>query len=189
MSFHPALPSTWCELQWTAWYCSRVTPSLMWPDCQLRAFNAEVTGSFTIAFSPCFHSCPPTLVPSFGDVREGCSGWRIALSSQDTSLPRTWRSSAISPSSFRSSLVILGPFPPRLGLWAYYSKWVGAPRSFGPTIAPQNPAIRNLGRGGGFWCSRADNMVDWALPSYGRQSFFGHPWHVPSASTYEAHRH
>ena len=38
---------------------SGVIPSLMRPDCQLRAFNAEVTGSSTIALSPCSHSCPP----------------------------------------------------------------------------------------------------------------------------------
>ena len=63
---HPMLPSTCCELQWVAWRCSRVTPSLMRPDCQLRAFNAEVTSSCTIALSPCSHSCPSTLVPSFG---------------------------------------------------------------------------------------------------------------------------
>ena len=86
---HPALPSTCCELQWTAWHCSGVIPSLMQLDCQLRAFNVEVTGSFTITLSPCSHSCPPTLVPSFGDDKEGYGGWRIALSSQDTSLPRT----------------------------------------------------------------------------------------------------
>ena len=86
---HPVLPSTCCELQWTAWHCSRVIPSLIRPDCQLRAFNAEVTGSSTIALSPCSHSCPPMLVPSFGDDGEGCGGWRIAFSSQDTNLPRT----------------------------------------------------------------------------------------------------
>ena len=86
---HPALPSTCCELQWTAWHCSGVIPSLMRPNCQLRAFNAEVTSSFTIAFSPCSHNCPPTLVPSFRDDKEGCGGWRIAFSSQDTSSPRT----------------------------------------------------------------------------------------------------
>ena len=126
------LPSTCCELQWTAWHCSGVIPSLMRPDCQLWTFNAEVTGSSTIALS-CSHSCLPTLVPSFGDDREGCSGWRIALSSQDTNSPRTWRSSAISPSSFEPFFVILGCFSPRLGIWAYYSKWAGAPRSFDPT--------------------------------------------------------
>ena len=130
---HPALPSTCCELQWTAWHCSGVIPSLMQPDCLLRAFNAEVTSSSTIALSPCSHSCAPTLVPSFGDDGEDCGGWRIALSSQDTSLPRTWRSLTISPSSFEPSLAILWRFPPRLGPRAYYSKWAGAPRSFGPT--------------------------------------------------------
>ena len=30
-----------------------------------------------------------------------------------------------------------------MGPWAYYSKWAGAPRSFGPTIAPKNPAVQN----------------------------------------------
>ena len=85
---HPALPSTCCELQWTAWHCSGVIPLLMWPDCQLRAFNADVTSSSTIALSPCSHSYPLTLVPSFGNDGEGCGGWRIALSSQDTSSPR-----------------------------------------------------------------------------------------------------
>ena len=78
---HPALPSTCCELQWAAWHCLGVIPSLMRPNCQLRAFNAEVTGSPTIVLSPCSHSCPPTLVPLFGDDGEGCDGWRTALSS------------------------------------------------------------------------------------------------------------
>ena len=82
---HPALPSTCCELQWAAWHYLGVIPSLMRLDCQLRAFNAEVTGSSTIALSPCSHSCSFTLVPSFGDDREGCGGWCIVLSSQDTS--------------------------------------------------------------------------------------------------------
>ena len=143
---HPALPSTCCELQWTAWHCSGVIPSLIRLDCQLWAINAEVTGSSTIAFSPCSHSYPPMLVTLFGDDGEGCGGWRTALSSQDTSSPRTCCSSAICPSSFEPSLVILRRFPPRLGPWAYYSKWAGVPRSFDPTIAPQNPAVRNLGR-------------------------------------------
>ena len=124
----------------------------MRPDCQLRAFNAVVTGSPTMVLLPCSHSCPPTLVPLFGDDGEGCGGWHTALSSQGTNSPRTWCSSAISPSSFGPFLVILGRFPPQLGPWAYYPKWAGVPRSFGPTIAPQNPAVRNLGRGVGFWC-------------------------------------
>ena len=106
----------------------------MRPDCPLWAFNAEVTGSPTMVLLPCSHSCPPTLVPLFGDNGEGCGGWRTALSSQRTNSPRTWWSSAISPSSFRSSLVILRRFPHWLGPWAYYSKWAGVPRSFGPII-------------------------------------------------------
>ena len=54
---------------------------------------------------------------------------------------------AIPPNSYGPSLAVLGRFPPQLGLWAYYSKWAGAPRFFDPTIAPQNPTARNLGRG------------------------------------------
>ena len=60
---HPVLPSTCFELQWTAWHCSGVILSLMQSDYQLRAFNAEVTGFFTIALSPCSHSCPPYASP------------------------------------------------------------------------------------------------------------------------------
>ena len=86
---HPALPSTCCEWQWLAWHCSGVIPSLMRPDCQLRAFNAVVTGSSTMVLLPCSHSCPPTLVPLFGDDGEGCGGWHTALSSQGTNSPRT----------------------------------------------------------------------------------------------------
>ena len=86
---HPAFPSTCCKLQWAAWHYLGVIPSLMRPDCQLRAFNAEVIGSPTIVLLPCSHSYPPTLVPLFGDDGEGCGGLRIALSSQGTSLPRT----------------------------------------------------------------------------------------------------
>ena len=78
---HPVLSSTCCELQWTGWHYSGVIPSLMRPDSQLQAFNVEVTDSFTRALSLCSHSCPLTLVPSFGDDREGCGRWCIALSS------------------------------------------------------------------------------------------------------------
>ena len=42
-------------------------------------------------------------------------------------------------------------------------RWAGVPRSFGPTIAPQNPAAWLLGRGGGFWYSRAYVMAGWVL--------------------------
>ena len=84
---HPAFPSTCCELQLATWHCLGVIPSLMRPDCQLRAFNAEMTGSSTIVLLPCSHSCHSTLVPSFGDDGEGCGGWRIVLSSHNTSCP------------------------------------------------------------------------------------------------------
>ena len=47
-------------------------------------------------------------------------------------------------------------------------KWAGVPRSFGPTIVPQNPAARLLGQGGGFWCSRAYVIAGWVLFPYGR---------------------
>ena len=161
----------------------------MRPDCQLRTFNAEVTGSFTIVLSPCSHSYPPTLVPSFGNDGEGCGGWCIALPFHGTSSPRTWRSSAISPNSFGPSLIILGRFPPWPGPLGLIFEMGRAPRSFGPTITPQNPAVRNLGRGGGFWRSRAYIMVDWVLPSYGRQSFFNYPWHASGVSAYEVHRY
>ena len=51
----------------------------------VAGINAEVTGSCTIALSPCSHSYHSTLVSSFGDDGEGCGGWCIVLSSQDTS--------------------------------------------------------------------------------------------------------
>ena len=79
---HLVFPSICCELQWAVWHCLGVIPSLMRPDYQLWAFNAEVTGSCTIALSPCSHSCSSILVPSFGDDGEGCGGWRIVLFSQ-----------------------------------------------------------------------------------------------------------
>ena len=65
---HLALSTTCCELQQTMWHYSGVIPLLMRPDCQLRAFNAEVTDSFIIAPPPCPHSYPPMLVLSFGTI-------------------------------------------------------------------------------------------------------------------------
>ena len=78
---HPAFPPTCYELQWVARHCLGVIHSLMRPDCQLWAFNAEVTDSSTIVLSPCSYSCPSTLVPSFEDDGESCDGWHIVLSS------------------------------------------------------------------------------------------------------------
>ena len=58
--------STCCELRQTRWYYSGVISSLMRPDCQLWAFNVEVTDSPRIAPPPRPHSCPPVLVLLFG---------------------------------------------------------------------------------------------------------------------------
>ena len=63
---HPPPFSTYCELQQTRWYYLGVIPSLMWPDCQLRAFNAKVTASPRIAPLPCSYGYPTVLVLLFG---------------------------------------------------------------------------------------------------------------------------
>ena len=66
---HPPPSSTCCELRQTRWYYSRVIPSLMQSDYQLRAFNAEVTTSPRIAPPPRLYSCPTVLVLLFGTTR------------------------------------------------------------------------------------------------------------------------
>ena len=105
----------------------------MRPDYQLRAFNAEVTNSSIIVLPPCPHSCPPTLVLSFAATGRAALDGVLLFPFHDTSSPRTGRPSAMSPSSFGPSLVILGRFPPRPGPLGLILKWAGAPRSFGPT--------------------------------------------------------
>ena len=66
----------WCLLQLavscskTRWYCSEVISSLMRPDCQLWAFNAEMTASLGIAPPPRPHSWPTVLVFLFGTSGE-----------------------------------------------------------------------------------------------------------------------
>ena len=42
-------------------------------------------------------------------------------------------------------------------------KWAGVAKFFGPTIAPQNPAVRLLRRGGGFWYPQAYITAGWVL--------------------------
>ena len=44
-------------------------------------------------------------------------------------------------------------------------KWVEVAKFFGPTIAPQNPAVRFLGQGEGFWCPRAYVTIGRVLPT------------------------
>ena len=105
----------------------------MRPDYQLRAFNAEVTNSSIIVLPPCPHSCPPTLVLSFAATGRAALDGVLLFPFHDTSSPRIGRPSAMSPSSFGPSLVILGRFPPRPGPLGLILKWAGAPRSFGPT--------------------------------------------------------
>ena len=68
-------------------------------------------------------------------------------------------------------------------------KWVGVANSFGPTIAPQNPVIQLLGRGGGFCCSWAYVMAGWVLSPYQRQGLFACPRHVPGVLVYEVRCH
>ena len=63
---HSTPSSICCKLQQIRWHYSGVISSLMRPDCQLRAFNAEVTASPRIAPPPCPHSCPTVLVLLFG---------------------------------------------------------------------------------------------------------------------------
>ena len=66
---HPPPSSTCCELRQIRWYYSGVISSLMRQDCQLRAFNVEVTASPRIAPPPRPHSCPTVLVLLFGTTR------------------------------------------------------------------------------------------------------------------------
>ena len=56
---------------------------------------------------------------------------------------------------FRPSSFVLGHFF-LLGMGLGLDmKWAGVAKFFGPTIAPQNPTVRLLRRGGEFWCLRA----------------------------------
>ena len=64
---------------------------------------------------------------------------------------------------FKPSLFVLGHFF-LLGVGLGPDmKWAGVAKSFGPTIAPQNPAVRLLGRKGRFWCPRALVMASRVL--------------------------
>ena len=86
----------------------------MRPDCQLRAFNAEVIDSPIIVLPPCPHSCPSMLVLSFATTGRAALDGVLLFPFYDTGSPRIG-SSAMPPSSFGPSLVILGRFPPQPG--------------------------------------------------------------------------
>ena len=143
----------------------------MRPDCQLRAFNVEVTASSIMVPPPCPHSCPPVLVPSFGTtgrvaldgvllfpsmtpVHRGHDGPRRCL-------PATFGLPYSSSDVFPSSAWALG----------LILKWAEVPRSFGLTIAPQNPVVRLLGRRGGFLCPRGTLPACQVLSSVGVRAF------------------
>ena len=50
-------------------------------------------------------------------------------------------------------------------------KWAGVVKFFDPTIVPQNPAVRLLGRRGGFWCPWAFIMACQVLSSISARAF------------------
>ena len=117
----------------------------MRPDCQLQAFNAKVTASPRITPPPYPHSCPSVLVllfrttgravfegvllsPSVTLVGRGQDGPRRCL-------PAVW--------AFLVHLERFFFLGVGLGL---DMKWAGLAKSFGPIIAPQNPAVRLLER-------------------------------------------
>ena len=76
---HPPPSSTCYELKQIRWYYSGVIFSLMRPDCQLRAFNAEVIASPRIAPPPYSYSWPIGLGTSFG-MLGGTAFGDVALS-------------------------------------------------------------------------------------------------------------
>ena len=71
---HPPPSSTCSELQQIRWYYSRVISSLMRLNCQLQAFNVNVTAFPRIAPPPCPHSCPTVLILLFGTTGRAVFG-------------------------------------------------------------------------------------------------------------------
>ena len=125
----------------------------------------------------------------FWDPQGDCLRRRDAFLSCDFGLSRIGSSSVVHSGSLDSLHSSLGTSSS--SAWALGLKWNG-PKPLepsGPTIAPQNHAVRLLGRWGGFWRSRAYIMAAWVLFPYGCQGFFVYPWHAPGASAYEVHCH
>ena len=136
-------------------------------DCQLQAFNAKVTFSSIIAPPPCLHSCPPMLVPLFGTTgRVALDGVLLfpsmTLVHRGQDSPRQCLPAALGLPYSSSDVFSSSAWALSLIL-----KWAGVPRSFGFTIAPQNPAVWILGRGWGFWCPRATSLACQVLSSVG----------------------
>ena len=113
-------------------------------------FNAEVTTSPGIAPPPCSHGWPTVLVlfffgcPERLSLKACCPSFLWSRLAEDRIVlgDISWL--------FGLSLFIFGYFfllGMGLGL---FMKWAEAAEFFEPTIAPQNSAIRLLGRRGGF---------------------------------------
>ena len=125
----------------------------------------------------------------FWDPQGDCLERRGAFLSCDFGLPRTGSSSTVYSGSLDS--LHSSSDTSSSSAWALGFKWNGPKplKPSGPTIAPQNHIARLLGRGGGFWPSRAYIMAGWVLFPYRCQDFFVYPWHAPGASAYEVHCH
>ena len=124
---------TCCELQQTRWYYSEVISSLMWSDCQLRAFNAEVTASPRIDFSIMLLWLAYWAQNFLWNARGDCLWQRGVYPFRDFGLPRTGLSSAVCPGSLdslcSSSSISFS------SAWALGLIWNG-PESLDP-LAPQ----------------------------------------------------
>ena len=82
-------------------------------------------------------------------------------------------------SRFVENKIVLGDVSRQFGLSSFILcvglglsiKWAGVAKFFNPTIAPQNPAVRLLGRKGGFWCPWAFIMACQVLSSVSARVF------------------
>ena len=124
---------TCCELQQIRWYYSWVISSLMRPDCQLRAFNAEVTASFRIAPPPCPYSCPTVLVLLFRTIGRAVFEGVLLSPFSDLGWPRIGWSSVLPPSSL--GLPYSSSDVSSFSAWVLGLIWngLGFAKSFSPT--------------------------------------------------------
>ena len=113
------------------------------------AFNVEVTSLPRTTPTLYPHVCPILLASS--------SGGALEATFDDMSLfpLKSWDAEdriilGCISRLFGLSPLVLGNYSPRHGPWVLMESGPGHKFS-GPTIAPQNPAVRILGRIGGFW--------------------------------------
>ena len=116
----------------------------------MGAFNAKVTVSPWIAPTPYAYGYPTVLVLLLGVL------WEVAFAGMLFFPLGIWDA---------ESRIVLGnvsrPFGLSLSVLGHFSllsvglepsiNWAGVVKFFSPTIAPQNPTVRLLGRKGGFW--------------------------------------